>query len=91
MRINISLSDELKYQSEQKAKSLGVSLSAFIRLLLTKETGNMNEFDQRLLQIEKSGFEKVDYQSFKGDLQQLINNAELLICRGVYASNDSNK
>jgi len=66
----------LKYQFEQKAKSLGVSLSAFIRLLLTKETGNMNEFDQRLLQIEKSDFEKVDYQSFKGDLQQMINNAE---------------
>jgi len=76
MRININLSDDLKYQSEQKAKSLGVSLSAFIRLLLTKETGNMNELDQRLLQIEKTGFEKVDYQNFKDDLQNMINNAD---------------
>ena len=76
MRININLSDDLKYQSEQKAKSLGVSLSAFIRLLLTRETGNMNELDQRLLQIEKTGFEKVDYQNFKDDLQNMINNAD---------------
>jgi len=76
MRVNINLSDELKCQSEQKAKSLGVSLSAFIRLLLTKETGNMNKLDQRLLQIEKTGFEKVDYQNFKDDLQKMINNAD---------------
>jgi len=76
MRININLSDELKYQSEQKAKSLGVSLSAFIRLLLTKETGQMNKLDQQLIKIERSGFEKVDYQNFKNDLQSMIHNAK---------------
>ena len=76
MRINITLTDELKYQSEQKAKSLGVSLSAFIRLLLTKETGQMSELDQRLITIEKSGFEKVDYESFKADLNIMIDNAK---------------
>ena len=76
MRININLTDELKFQSEQKAKSLGVSLSAFIRLLLTKETGKMTDLDKRLLQVENSGFEKIDYQNFKGDLQKMINNAD---------------
>ncbi|MDQ6994894.1 MAG: hypothetical protein Q9M18_04785 [Mariprofundaceae bacterium] len=76
MRININISDELKFQSEQKAKSLGVSLSAFIRLLLTKETGNMSTLDQRLLEIEKQGFEKVDAQEFQSELQQMINNAD---------------
>ena len=75
MRININLSDELKLQSEQKAKSLGVSLSAFIRLLLTKETGNMSTLDQRLLEIEKQGFEKVDAQEFQSELQKMISNA----------------
>ncbi len=75
MRININLSDELKFQSEQKAKSLGVSLSAFIRLLLTKETREMTDLDKKLLNIESSGFEKVDYQEFKSDLQKMINNA----------------
>jgi len=75
MRININLSDELKLQSEQKAKSLGVSLSAFVRLLLTKETGNMSALDQRLLEIEKQGFEKIDAQEFKSELQKMINNA----------------
>jgi len=75
MRININLSDELKLQSEQKAKSLGVSLSAFVRLLLTKETGNMSTLDQRLLEIEKQGFEKVDAQEFQSELQKMINNA----------------
>lgn len=76
MRININLSDELKYQSEQKAKSLGVSLSAFIRLLLTKETGNMSAVDQRLLEIEKEGFEQVDYSDFKAELNGMIKNAD---------------
>jgi len=75
MRININISDELKFQSEQKAKSLGVSLSAFIRLLLTKETGNMSTLDQRLLEIEKQGFEKVDAQEFQSELKKMINNA----------------
>ncbi|PCI65528.1 MAG: CopG family transcriptional regulator [Piscirickettsiaceae bacterium] len=75
MRININISDELKFQSEQKAKSLGVSLSAFIRLLLTKETGNMSMLDQRLLEIEKQGFEKVDAQEFQSELKKMINNA----------------
>ncbi|PHS19637.1 MAG: CopG family transcriptional regulator [Kangiella sp.] len=76
MRININLSDELKYQSEQKAKYLGVSLSAFVRLLLTREAGQMSELDQRLIQIEKDGFEKVDYQDFKADLQNMIKDAD---------------
>jgi len=76
MRINITLSDELKYQSEQKAKSLGVSLSAFIRLLLTKETGQMSDLDQRLLKIEKSGFKKEHYQDFKEGLNKMIDNAD---------------
>ncbi|MDQ6994226.1 MAG: hypothetical protein Q9M18_01360 [Mariprofundaceae bacterium] len=75
MRININLSDELKFQSEQKAKSLGVSLSVFIRLLLTKETGNMSALDQRLLEIDKQGFEKVDAQEFQGELKKMIDNA----------------
>ena len=76
MRININLSDELKYRSEQKAKSLGVSLSAFVRLLLTKETGQMSELDRQLLKIENTGFEQVDYQEFKADLQKMIDNAD---------------
>jgi|GEM_PF-6606782 len=75
MRININLSDELKFQSEQKAKSLGISLSAFVRLLLTKEAGNMSTLDQRLLEIEKEGFEKVDAQEFQSELKKMINNA----------------
>lgn len=76
MRININLSDELKFESEQKAKSLGVSLSAYIRLLLTRETGQMSKVDRRLLEIEKEGFEQVDYQDFKADLETMINNAD---------------
>jgi len=75
VRININMSDELKFQSEQKAKSLEVSLSAFIRLLLTKETGNMSALDQRLLEIDKQGFEKVDAQEFQSELKKMVNNA----------------
>jgi len=76
MRININISDELKLQSEQKAKSLGVSLSAFIRLLLTKETGSMSELDNQLLNIEASGFDEINYKDFNSDLQKMINNAD---------------
>jgi len=76
MRININISDELKLQSEQKAKSLGVSLSAFIRLLLTKETGSMSELDKQLLNIEASGFDEINYKDFNSDLQKMINNAD---------------
>ena len=76
MRININISDELKFQSEQKAKLLGVSLSAFIRLLLTKETGGMSELDKQLLNIEASGFDEVNYQDFNSDLKNMINNAD---------------
>ncbi|MFK5949202.1 MAG: hypothetical protein QM500_10595 [Methylococcales bacterium] len=76
MRINITLTDELKFQSEQKAKSLGVSLSAFIRLLLTKETGQMSALDKRLLTIENDGFEKIAIEDFKAELHQMINHAK---------------
>jgi antitoxin component of RelBE/YafQ-DinJ toxin-antitoxin module len=76
MRININLSDELKFESEQKAKSLGVSLSAYIRLLLTRESGQMSKVDRSLLEIEKEGFEQVDYQDFKTDLDSMIKNAD---------------
>jgi len=55
--------------------SLGISLSAFVRLLLTKEAGNMSTLDQRLLEIEKEGFEKVDAQEFQSELKKMINNA----------------
>jgi hypothetical protein len=76
MRININLSDELKFESEQKAKSLGVSLSAYTRLLLTRESGQMSKVDRSLLEIEKEGFEPVDYQDFKADLDSMIKNAD---------------
>jgi len=35
----------------------------------------MSTLDQRLLEIERQGFEKVDAQEFQSDLQKMINNA----------------
>lgn len=35
--INLVVSDDLKKQAKQKAQSLGLSLSAYVRLLLSQE------------------------------------------------------
>ena len=32
----------------------------------------MNDLDKQLLNIESSGFEKVNYQEFKSDLQKML-------------------
>jgi len=68
MRLNITITDDLKYQSEQRAKALGISLSAFIRLLLLRETGRMSKIDQKLLEIEKEGFEPFSMDDLRDDI-----------------------
>ena len=35
----------------------------------------MSAVDQRLLEIEKEGFEQIDYSDFKADLDGMIKNA----------------
>ena len=66
----------IRFKFERKAKSVGGSLSAYIRLLLTREAGQMSKVDRRLLEIEKEGCEPVDYQEFKADLKTMIKNAD---------------
>lgn len=39
--ILISIDDDLKKRSQQKAKSLGLSLSSLVRMLLIKEINNV--------------------------------------------------
>jgi hypothetical protein len=76
MRINVTIPDDLKHLADLRAKSLGLSLSAFVRLTLAKETGRLNKIDQRILEIEEDGFEKVEYESLKKDLKRMIKNAK---------------
>ncbi len=76
MRINVTIPDDLKLRAEQRSKSLGVSLSAFVRLLLARETGKLSMLDRELLEIENEGFEKANYQSFRKDLKKMISNAK---------------
>lgn len=71
-RLNITIAEDLKYRSERKARFLGLSLSAFIRLLLSREVGQMGKVDQRLLEIEQAGFEPFSMDELKQD----INNAK---------------
>jgi len=69
MRLNITITEDLKYLAEKKAKSLGISISALIRLLLAKETGRMSKIDQRLLKIGKEDFESFSMKALRKDIE----------------------
>ncbi|AJI58026.1 hypothetical protein [Francisella philomiragia] len=59
-RVNISISEGLKHIAEEKAHNLGLSLSAYIRLLLSRDTEELrkNTIDNYVSAIEKEGFSK---------------------------------
>lgn len=71
-RLNITINEELQMQATDHAKKLGLSLSAFIRLLLIREMSTKNPIEKRLHEIEKGGFEPFDM----GSLRQDIDNAK---------------
>ena len=36
----------------------------------------MSKMDRKLLEVESEGFEQVEYQDFKADLDKMIENAD---------------
>ncbi|EDZ90104.1 CopG family transcriptional regulator [Francisella tularensis] len=73
-RVNISISEGLKHIAEEKAHNLGLSLSAYIRLLLSKDTEELrkNTIDNYVSAIEKEGFSKpVSKDDFLNSLDDL--------------------
>jgi antitoxin component of RelBE/YafQ-DinJ toxin-antitoxin module len=78
MRINVNLDDNLKFLAEHKAKSMGLSLSSFVRLLLSRETEDFRDkVDKVILQAEQSGYEEpIEWEDFKKQLEKDIHNAK---------------
>ena len=76
MRININIDDHLKLLSEQKAKSMGLTLSSLVRLLLSKETQDFREkVDQLVIDTEKEGYDNpIQWTDYKKQLQKDLNN-----------------
>ncbi|ABK89274.1 CopG family transcriptional regulator [Francisella tularensis subsp. novicida] len=73
-RVNISISEGLKHIAEEKAHNLGLSLSAYIRLLLSRDTEELrkNTIDNYISAIEKEGFSKpVSKDDFLNSLDDL--------------------
>lgn len=73
-RVNISISEGLKHIAEEKAHNLGLSLSAYIRLLLSRDTEELrkNTIDNYVSAIEKEGFSKpISKDDFLNSLDDL--------------------
>ncbi len=70
MRINVNLDDNLKFLAEHKAKSMGLSLSSFVRLLLSRETEDFRDkVDRIVMQAEKEGYEPFSMEELKKDIE----------------------
>lgn len=78
MRINVNIDDNLKLLAEQKAKSLGLTLSAFIRFLLSRETKDFKDkVDRLVIKTEAQGYETPEsWENFKEALDQVIRDAK---------------
>ena len=69
MRINVNIDDGLKSLAEQKAHSMGLSLSAFVRFLLARETENFrSKVDSLVAKAEREGYEDFSIECVKKDL-----------------------
>ncbi|MCF6806839.1 CopG family transcriptional regulator [Thiotrichales bacterium 19S9-12] len=70
MRINVNIDDTLKLYAEQKAKSMGLSLSAFVRFLLARETESMRKkVDKVVMKAEAEGYEDFSLDDLKKDIK----------------------
>ncbi|APD50180.1 CopG family transcriptional regulator [Francisella hispaniensis] len=73
-RLNLTISDGLKHLAELKAHDLGLSVSAYLRLLLSKDTQDYRAkvIDDYVSDIEKEGFSKpVSKDDFLNSLDNL--------------------
>ncbi|WP_119343728.1 hypothetical protein [Facilibium subflavum] len=70
MRINVNIDDDLKLYAEQKAHSMGLSLSAFVRFLIAKETEDFRDkVDKMVLEAEAGGYEPFSMKALGKDIK----------------------
>ncbi|WP_203368846.1 CopG family transcriptional regulator [Cysteiniphilum marinum] len=69
MRINVNIDDGLKLYAEQKAQSMGLSLSAFVRFLLARETEDLRKkVDRIVMKAEEEGYEPFSLDELRRDI-----------------------
>lgn len=70
----IRMDDGLKQELSQKAKDMGLSLSAFIRSTMKERIKKQSIRDKIITDIK--GDEVVSYHDFKEELKEMITNAK---------------
>ena len=70
MRINVNLDNSLQLAAKQKAQSMGLNLSAYIRFLLASETKSFRDnIDRMVINAEKQGYEPFSMETLENDIK----------------------
>lgn len=70
MRINVNLDNSLQLAAKQKAQSMGLNLSAYIRFLLARETKSFRDnIDQMVMNAERQGYEPFNMEALESDIK----------------------
>ena len=71
MRINVNLDNSLQLAAKQKAQSMGLNLSAYIRFLLARETKSFRDnIDQMVINAERQGYEPFSMEVLESDIKR---------------------
>ena len=75
MKMNLVIDESLMEIAKQKAKLMGVGLSAYVRLLLSKDTEDFrNNIDKMVLESKADDCEKISYKDFYSMLEGMKNS-----------------
>lgn len=72
MRLQITVDDVLGHELQARAHELGLSVSSYVRYMLKKSTSKPNLMDLAMEDLKNGRVEKISFEDFKKQIQELM-------------------